>query len=76
MSIRNELKQALLFAVGAVATGVEALSDAADVLAQKGASVIKEGKEVFDDFCKKCNIPDDEDPAVIIEEEEISSEEA
>ena len=76
MSIRNELKQAMFFAVGAIATGVEVLADVADVLAKKGAEVVKEGKEVFDGFCQKCTIPDDEDPAVVIEEEDFSDEEA
>ncbi|MBE6656118.1 MAG: hypothetical protein E7609_04540 [Ruminococcaceae bacterium] len=69
MNFRNSFANALYFAVGAVAVGLEALADAAESLSQKGADVVKQGKQVFDDFRKKCDIPDDEEPAVIIEED-------
>ncbi len=69
MNFRNSLANALYFTVGAVAVGLESLAEAAELLTQKGAEVVKQGKEVFHDFCNKCDIPDDEDPAVIIEEE-------
>lgn len=69
MNFRDTLANALYFAVGAVAVGLETLAEAADTLTEKGASVVKQGKEVFRDFCNKCDIPDDEEPAVIIEED-------
>ena len=69
MSIRKNLANALYFTVGAVAVGLETLAEAADTLTEKGVSVVKQGKEVFRDFCAKCDIPDDEEPAVIIEED-------
>ncbi len=69
MNFRDSLANALYFTVGAVAVGLEALADAAETLTQKGTNVVKQGKQVFDDFCKKCDIPDDEEPAVVIEEE-------
>ena len=69
MNLRNSFANALYFAVGAVAVGLETLADAAESLTQKGTDVVKQGKQVFDDFRKKCEIPDDEDPAVIIEED-------
>ena len=69
MSFRKGIKDALYFTVGAVAVGLETLADAADKLTEKGADVVKHGKEVFEDFCKKCEIPDDEEPAVVIEED-------
>lgn len=69
MSFRKTMADALYFTVGAVAVGIEAIADAADVLTQKGANVVSKGKEVFNDFRNKCTIPDDEDPAVTIEED-------
>ncbi len=69
MSFRKTMADALYFTVGAVAVGMEAIADAADALTQKGADVVTKGKEVFNDFRNKCTIPDDEDPAVTIEED-------
>ena len=69
MSFRENMANALYFAVGAIATGIEVIADSADTLTQKGAAVVTKGKEVFNDFCKKCEIPDNEDPAVVIEED-------
>ncbi|MBE6568065.1 MAG: hypothetical protein E7657_05345 [Ruminococcaceae bacterium] len=69
MSFRKTMADALYFTVGAVAVGMEAIADAADALTQKGANVVTKGKEVFNDFRNKCTIPDDEDPAVTIEED-------
>ncbi len=69
MSFRKTMADALYFTVGAVAVGIEAIADAADVLTQKGSDVVSKGKEVFNDFRNKCTIPDDEDPAVTIEED-------
>lgn len=76
MAIRNDLKQVLYFAVGALATGVEVIADTAEILVKKGAETVKQGKEVFNDFCQKCSFPDDEEPAVVIEEDVIDTEEA
>ena len=69
MSFRKAMADALYFTVGAVAVGIEAVADAADVLTQKGADVVSKGKEVFNDFRNKCTVPDDEEPAVVIEED-------
>ncbi len=69
MDFRRSLSSALYFAVGAAAVGLEAIADAADTLTQKGKEVVKQGKEVFREVCAKCSIPDDEDPAVVIEED-------
>ena len=69
MSFRKTMADALYFTVGAVAVGMEAIADAADALTQKGADVVTKGKEVFNDFRNKCTIPDDEEPAVTIEED-------
>ena len=69
MNLRKDIANALYFAVGAVAVGIETLAEAAETLTQKGAVVVKQGKEVFNDFCSKCTVPDDEDPAVTIEED-------
>ena len=69
MDFKGSLANALYFTVGAVAVGLEAWSDAAETLTAKGTEVVKHGKKVFRDFCDKYDIPDDEDPAVIIEED-------
>ena len=69
MSFRKNMADALYFAVGAIATGIEAVADGANALTQKGSEVVTKGKEVFNDFCKKHEIPDDVEPAVTIEED-------
>ena len=69
MNFRKTLTNALYFTIGAVAVGLETIADAAETLTEKGADVVKHGKEDFGDFCKKCDIPDDEEPAVVIEED-------
>ena len=69
MNLKSSLANVLYFAVGAAAVGLEALSDAAETLTAKGADIVNHGKEVFRDFCSKYEIPDDEDPAVVILED-------
>lgn len=73
MSIGETLKRAMYFAVGAVATGVEAVADAADFLALKGQSVVEKGKEYF-----KSNVNKDatEEPNVETTVEEDNGENA
>ena len=72
MSFRKTVKDALYIAVGAAATAVEAVADAADFLVKKGAGVVARGKEIFSDFCTECFFPDDEAPTVIIEEDDVT----
>ena len=69
MTIGEGLKKALYLTVGAVAVGVESIADAADTLAEKGSSVVKKGKEMYCEARDKRRFKDDEDPAVIIEED-------
>ena len=78
MGFRNTVRDFLYIAVGAAATGIEALANAAGFLVEKGEKVVLRGKEVFNDFCSEHFFPDDEKPTVIIEEDAVqeSTEEA
>lgn len=51
MTFSEGLKTALYFAIGAVATGVEAIADASDDLIKKGEDVVAKGKDTFSDLC-------------------------
>lgn len=74
MGIRKTAKNVLYFTVGAVATGMETLSAAADILIDKGADVVARGKEALHALCVETFFPDNGDPAVIIEEDAGSDE--
>jgi polyhydroxyalkanoate synthesis regulator phasin len=67
MNVRNTLTKALYLSVGAIALGVEAIGEAADILIEKGEVVVTRGKEMVRDLRTKYDIPDDEEPAVTIE---------
>ena len=67
MNVRNTLTKALYLSVGAIALGVEAVGEAADILIEKGEVVVTRGKEMVRDLRAKYEIPDDEEPAVVIE---------
>ena len=69
MTIGEGLTKALYLTVGAVATGVESLAVIADSLTEKGADVVRKGKDMYKEALEKRRIKDEEDPAVIIEED-------
>ena len=69
MTIGQGLKQALYITVGAIATGVDALADMADTLSKKGASAVKKGKEMYKEAVEKRKLHDEDEPAVVIEED-------
>ena len=67
MGIRSTVKNALYIAVGAAATGIEAIADAAEYLVERGERVVSRGKDVLSDFCAK-HFSDDA-ATVIVEED-------
>ena len=69
MSFRKNMADALYFAVGAVATGVEAIADSASKITEKGAAIVAKGKKFVDDYYSLYEIPDHVEPAVTIEED-------
>ena len=70
MTIGEGLKKALYITVGAIALGVESLADAADSLAEKGASAVEKGKEMYKEARESKKIHDEDEPAVVIEEDD------
>ena len=72
MCIRNALVNALYFTVGAVAVGLEAVSEVADELTKKGADVVKEGKAVFTETCAKFTAGKKEEDAPLAADEVVS----
>ena len=69
MTFGEGLVKALYVSVGAIAVGVEALADVADKLAVKGEEVVAKGKEMFNEIKASRQVSDEEDPAVVIEED-------
>ena len=69
MTIGEGLTKALYLTVGAVATGVESLAVVADSLTEKGADVVKKGKEIYKEALAKRSFKDSDEPAVVIEED-------
>ena len=67
MGIRSTTKNALFLAVGAAATSIEALTNAAEYLVERGEKVVLRGKTVLSDFCAK-HFSDDA-ATVIVEED-------
>lgn len=70
MTIGEGLKKALYITVGAIAIGVESLADAADSLAEKGSLAVEKGKEMYKEARDKRRFRDEDEPAVVIEEDD------
>lgn len=70
-TLKDTLKNAFYLSVGAVAYSIEAVADAATVLIAKGEETVEKGKVIFSEFREKNSFPDDEEPAVVIEEAPI-----
>ncbi len=70
MTIGEGLKKALYITVGAIALGVESLADAADSLAEKGSLAVEKGKEMYKEARDKRKFRDEDEPAVLIEEDD------
>ena len=69
MTFTEGLKKALYITVGAVATGIDSLGTIADTLAKKGSAAVKKGKEMYKEAREQRKFRDDEDPAVVVEED-------
>ncbi|MBP3437666.1 MAG: hypothetical protein J6K61_07175 [Clostridia bacterium] len=69
MTIGEGICKVLYASVGIVAIGVETVADKFDGWAEKGKTVVEDGKKMVKDAIKKCKICDTEEPAVIIEED-------
>ena len=69
MTFSEGLKKALYITVGAVATGIDSLGELAGSLAKKGSEVVKKGKEMYNEAREERKFRDEEEPAVVVEED-------
>ena len=69
MAIRDTLRTAAYFTIGAVAIGLEAVADASDMIIAKGERIVETGKDVFRATLASRAASEDEIPAPVIEED-------
>lgn len=69
MAIRDTLKTAAYFTIGAVAIGIETVADAADMIIAKGEKIVTNGKEVFRATIAARTVAEEDVPATVIEED-------
>jgi len=53
MSLKNDMKKALYFTIGAVAVGVDTVAEVTEELLKKSDTVVKKSKKVFKDTCEE-----------------------
>ncbi len=69
MTIGEGICKVLYAGVGVIAIGVETVAGAFDGWAEKGKTVVEEGKAMVKNAIEKCKVSDADAPAVTVEED-------